>query len=50
MDKTELLEKLKKAQAAKKAADMEKAEKAKAFLEKFKARAAEIRAANEAKK
>lgn len=34
MDKTELLEKLKKAQAAKKAADQEKA---KAFIEKMKA-------------
>lgn len=39
MDKTELLEKLKKAQAAKKAADQEKAEKAKAFMEKLKAMA-----------
>ena len=50
MDRNELLEKLKHAQAAKKAAEMEKAEKAKAFIEKMKARAAEIRAANEAKK
>ena len=40
MTKTELLEKLKKAQAAKKAADMEKA---KAFIEKMKARAAELK-------
>ena len=38
----ELLEKLKQAQAEKKAADMEKAEKVKAFIEKMKARAAEL--------
>ena len=43
MDKTELLEKLKQAQVAKEAADKEKAEKVKAFIEKMKARAAELK-------